>query len=40
MIKALKEDLAKIQKEYIASVNANIDEYLESKETVKHMTKD
>ena len=40
MIKALKEDLAKIQSEYIARVNANIDEYLASREDVKHMTEE
>lgn len=32
MIKALKEDLAKIQNEYISRVNGNIDEYLAGKE--------
>ena len=40
MIKALKEDLAKIQNEYIARVNANIDGYLASREDVKHMTEE
>ena len=37
MIKALKEDLAKIQNEYIARVNANIDQYLSGKEQIKLM---
>ena len=37
MIKALKEDLAKIQSEYIARVNSNIDDYLAAKDTVKMM---
>lgn len=40
MIKALKEDLAKIQNEYIARVNANIDQYLSGKEQVKLMGED
>jgi len=40
MIKALKEDLAKIQSEYIARVNGNIDEYLASKEDTKLMTEE
>ena len=38
MIKALKEDLAKIQNEYIARVNTNIDLYLQSKEEMKMMS--
>ena len=40
MIKALKEDLAKIQNAYIVRVNANIDEYLASKDQVKLMSED
>ena len=40
MIKALKEDLAKIQNEYIARVNANIDDYLANRDCVKVMNED
>lgn len=40
MIKALKEDLAKIQNEYISRVNGNIDEYLAGKEETKLMTEE
>lgn len=40
MIKALKEDLAKIQNEYIARVNANIDEYLANRDNVKLMSEE
>lgn len=40
MIKALKEDLAKIQNEYIARVNANIDEYLANRDNVKAMNEE
>ena len=37
MIKALKEDLAKTQSQYIAQVNANVDDYLAAKDTIKLM---
>lgn len=40
MIKALKEDLAKIQNVYIVRVNSNIDEYLANKDQVKLMSED
>lgn len=38
MIKALKEDLAKIQNEYIVRVNANIDAYLTARDSFKLMS--
>ena len=40
MIKALKEDLAKIQNAYIVRVNSNIDEYLANKDQVKLMSEE
>ena len=40
MLKALKEDLAKIQNEFIARVNGNVDEYLASKDGIKLMNEE
>lgn len=40
MLKALKEDLAKIQNEFIARVNGNVDEYLENKDSIKLMNEE
>ena len=37
MIKALKEDLVKIQKEFVQQTNVNIDVYLAQKEQMKAM---
>ena len=38
MLKALREDLAKIQNEYVNLINTNIDQYLKFKESVEHMS--